>query len=73
MWCMVWPSDPAVIARETISGDKADTELSLTEEPPFHNPGGRVTGVGELFSKSCCHFSVGKGDGYDIYIISIHR
>ena len=47
MWCMVWPSDPAVIARETISGDKADTELSLTEEPPFHNPGGRVTGVGE--------------------------
>ena len=37
-------------------------KLTLLEEPPPDNPGGRVTGVGdgegELFSKSCCDLFV---------------
>ena len=45
---------------------------TLIEEFPLDNPGGWVAGIGdggsELFSKSCCYFSVageefGEGDG----------
>ena len=35
------------MARKTISVEKRETQLSIEQEPPFDNPGARVTGVGD--------------------------